>query len=180
MSGNSQTANYGGRQPDNTQNIKQFTTTTSGIVDWVYKKLPNTNVQVITPSNQSKTVMIPKDLLVLGSINNPSDINLKNNIEQLDNNNNFNKLNPVSFKYKNDSQQKKHFGLIAQELETIYPELVSNNTGFKSVNYIELIPIILSQMKCMQQEIDKLKEELNERKKEDLNEIKKEDLNEIK
>ena len=108
--------------------------------------------------------MIPKDLLVLGSINNPSDINLKNNIEKIDNSQ-FEKLNPVSFQYKNDIQQKKHFGLIAQELETIYPELVSNNTGFKSVNYIELIPIILSQMKCMQQEIDKLKEELNELKK---------------
>ena len=177
MSGNSQTANYGGRQPDNTQNIKTFNIYDVGTATWVYKKLSNSNTTVITPSDQNKTVLIPKDLLVLGSINNPSDINLKNNIEQLDNNNNFNKLNPVSFKYKNDSQQKKHFGLIAQELETIYPELVSNNTGFKSVNYIELIPIILSQMKCMQQEIDKLKEELNERKKEDLNEIKQEELN---
>jgi len=156
----SQTANYGGRQPDNTQNIKQFTTTATGLVDWIYKKLLNTNTQVITPADQNKTVMIPKDLLVLGSIINPSDINLKNNIEKIDNSI-FNKLNPISFKYKNDIQQKKHFGLIAQELETIYPELVSNNTGFKSVNYIELIPIILSQMKCMQQEIDKLKEELN-------------------
>ena len=43
--------------------------------------------------------------------------------------------------------------------------MVTNNTGFKSVNYVELIPIILSQMKHMQQEIDKLKEELNEIKK---------------
>jgi len=163
MSGNSQTANYSGRQPDNTQNIKQFTTTDVGIANWIYKKLSNSNTSVITPSNQNKTVLIPKDLLVLGSINNPSDINLKNNIEQIDNNN-FNKLNPVSFEYKNDIQQKKHFGLIAQELEAIYPELVSNNTGFKSVNYIELIPIILSQMKYMQQEIDKLKEELNQNK----------------
>ena len=160
----SQTSNYGGRQPDNTQNIKQFVESPGyGTATWVYKKLPNSNITVITPSNQNKTVLIPKDLLVLGSINNPSDINLKNNIEQIDNNN-FNKLNPVSFEYKNDIQQKKHFGLIAQELETIYPELVSNNTGFKSVNYIELIPIILSQMKCMQQEIDKLKEELNQNK----------------
>ena len=164
MSGNSQTANYGGRQPDNTQNIKTFNIYDVGTATWVYKKLSNSNTSVITPSNQNKTVMIPKDLLVLGSINNPSDINLKNNIEKIDNSQ-FEKLNPVSFQYKNDIQQKKHFGLIAQELETIYPELVTNNTGFKSVNYVELIPIILSQMKHMQQEIDKLKEELNEIKK---------------
>jgi hypothetical protein len=164
----SQTPNYSGRQGDNVQNIKQFVTSDVGVADWIYKKLSNSNTTVITPSNQNKTVMIPKDLLVLGSINNPSDINLKNNIEKIDNSQ-FEKLNPVSFNYKNDIQQKKHYGLIAQELETIYPELVSNNTGFKSVNYIELLPIILSQMKCMQQEIDKLKEELNEIKKVELN-----------
>lgn len=160
----SETPNYSGRQGDNVQNIKQFVTSDVGTATWIYKKLPNSNETVITPSNQSKTVLIPKDLLVLGAINNPSDINLKNNIEKIDNSQ-FEKLNPVLFNYKNDIQKKKHYGLIAQELETIYPELVSNNTGFKSVNYIELIPIILSQMKSMQQEIDKLKEELNEIKK---------------
>jgi hypothetical protein len=43
----------------------------------------------------------------------------------------------------------------------LYPELVSNNElGFKTVNYIEIIPILLSQMKNMQHEIDKLKEEI--------------------
>ena len=106
--------------------------------------------------------MIPKDLLVLGSINNPSDINLKNNIEQIKSDTNILKdLNPVSFTFKDDDQNKKHFGFIAQELENLYPELVSNNElGFKTVNYIEMIPILLSQMKIMQHEIDKLKEEI--------------------
>ena len=161
----SSTPNYSGRQGDNVQNIKQFVESPGyGTATWIYKNVSNYNVSVITPSDQNKTVFIPKDLLVLGSINNPSDINLKNNIEKL-HDNNFEKLNPVTFEYKNDIQQKKHFGLIAQELETIYPELVSNNSGYKCVNYIELIPIILSQMKRMQQEIDKLKEELNEIKK---------------
>ena len=164
-------ANYSGKNPNTNAYIKNFIygppanlwktqsyTTTSGYSE-----------SVISPASINfKSLYIPGDLFVDGNIVNPSDINLKKNIEQIDNNN-FNKLNPVSFKYKNDIQQKKHFGLIAQELEAIYPELVSNNTGFKSVNYIELIPIILFQMKCMQQEIDKLKEELNEIKKEELN-----------
>ena len=62
---------------------------------------------------------------------------------------------------EDDDQNKKHFGLIAQELETIYPELVVNSEiGFKAVNYTELIPIMLAQMKNMQTEIDKLKEEI--------------------
>jgi hypothetical protein len=170
MSGNSQTANYGGRQPDNTQNIKQFITTDYGVASWVYKKLPNSTTQVITPSDQKKTVMIPKDLLVLGSINNPSDKNLKENIENIDSNDLI-KVNPVSFQYKNDKNQKKHYGVIAQELETVYPELVSNDaTGFKTVNYIEFIPLLISQMKCMQtqmrcmqEEIENLKNELDKK-----------------
>jgi hypothetical protein len=56
--------------------------------------------------------MIPKDLLVLGSINNPSDINLKNNIEQIKTDSNILKnLNPVSFTFKDDDQNKKHASL---------------------------------------------------------------------
>jgi hypothetical protein len=158
----STTPNYSGRQGDNVQSIKQFVTSSVGVVDWIYKTLTGTIVKVITPYDQTKTVMIPKDLLVLGSINNPSDINLKNNIEQITTDANILKnLNPVSFTFKDDDQNKKHFGFIAQELEILYPELVNDNEGgFKTVNYIEMIPILLSQMKNMQQEIDKLKDEI--------------------
>ena len=156
----SSTANYSGRQGDNIQGIKQFVTSGSGTVDWIYKQIPISTTKVITPYDQTKTVMIPKDLLVLGSINNPSDINLKDNIEKI-NIDDFNKLNPVSFTFKDDEQHKKHYGFIAQELETVYPELVTNTElGFKFVNYIEMIPILLSQMKNMQMEIDKLKEDI--------------------
>ena len=165
----STTPNYSGRQGDNTQNIKQFVTSAVGIVNWVYKTITGTSTKVITPYDQTKTVMIPKDLLVLGSINNPSDITLKDNIEQI-NIDDFNKLNPVSFTFKDDEQHKKHYGFIAQELETVYPELVTDTElGFKFVNYIELIPILLSQMKNMQVEIDKLKEDILKMKNENGN-----------
>ena len=158
----STTPNYSGRQGDNIQSVKQFVTSSVGIVNWIYKTLSGSTVKVITPYDQTKTVMIPKDLLVLGSINNPSDINLKNSVEQIKTDATIlKKLNPVSFTFKDDEQNKKHFGFIAQELEILYPELVSDNEGgFKTVNYIEMIPILLSQMKNMQEEIDKLKDEI--------------------
>ena len=160
----STTPNYSGRQGDNIQNIKQFVTSTVGVVNWIYKTLTVSTAKVITPQDQTKTVMIPNDLLVLGSINNPSDIILKDNIEQI-NIDDFNKLNPISFTFKDDEKNKKHYGFIAQELETVYPELVTNTElGFKSVNYIEMIPILLSQMKNMQMEIDKLKEDIHKMK----------------
>jgi hypothetical protein len=162
----STTPNYGGRQGDDSQNIKQFVTSIVGVVDWIYKTIAGSTIKVITPYDQTKTVMIPKNLLVLGSINNPSDITLKHNIEQI-NIDDFNKLNPVSFTFKDDDKNKKHYGFIAQELETVYPELVTDSElGFKTVNYIEMIPILLLQMKNMQIEIDKLKDELHKIKNE--------------
>lgn len=157
--------NWSSRMQDNRQMVKTFLPSNpNNIVYWIYKKMIGTTNTVITTQDTTKTVLIPNDLLVLGSINNPSDINLKENIEKLNvNTEDFNKLNPVSFKFKDDDQNKKHFGLIAQELETLYPELVINSEiGFKTVNYIEMIPILLSQMKNMQEEIEKLKEEIKE------------------
>jgi hypothetical protein len=159
---------FSGRQPDYTQNIKQFTASPGyGNAEWIYKNLSSTNTTVITPYDQTKTVLIPKDLTVLGTINNPSDKTLKENIESIDSRDLINNLNPVTFQFKNDIKQKKHYGVIAQELELVYPELVTNtDTGFKTVNYIELIPILLAQMKNMQKEIDVLKKELADVKQE--------------
>jgi hypothetical protein len=58
--------------------------------------------------------------------------------------------------------KKQHYGLLAQNVEEVFPELVEENYfGYKSVNYQELIPIIISKMKNMQSEIDQLKEALN-------------------
>ncbi len=154
--------NWSSRMQENQQQVKTFFSYNVGTVEWIYKKIASSVKPVITPYDQTKTVMIPKDLLVLGSIINPSDINLKDNIEQIDTTE-FKNLNPVSFSFKDDDQNKKHFGFIAQELEMIYPDLVINSeVGFKAVNYIELIPIMLAQMKNMQNEIDALKEEIKE------------------
>jgi hypothetical protein len=167
----SDVANYGGRQPDNYQNIKQFWVSDEYTVPWVYKKLSTTsNTSVITPSNTlnslyiSTSLTVNKNLTVNGTFSNPSDKNLKSNINSLDTNktDNLLKLNPVTYNYNNDSEQKQHFGLVAQEIEEFYPELVSNDffykdNFYKTVNYIELIPIMLSKIKNMQNEIDELK-----------------------
>ena len=76
--------NWSSRMQDNRQMVKTFLpSNTNNIVNWVYKKMIGSITTVITTADQTKTVLIPLDLLVLGSINNPSDINLKDNIEKL-------------------------------------------------------------------------------------------------
>jgi hypothetical protein len=54
--------------------------------------------------------------------------------------------------------QKKHFGLIAQDLQKIYPDLVyQNDSGYLSVNYIGLIPILIQSIKELNTELEALK-----------------------
>lgn len=160
-------SNYG-RQQDNQQNIKQFIAPASGQVTWVYKRELG-GKKVITTSGVIKNVLIQGDLQVLGSIYNPSDENLKNNIQELneDLKDRLLELNPVEFIYNNDSNNKKHYGLIAQDVEKIYPNLVmTNGDNYKSVNYIELIPILLAKMKDMENTIRNMQNEINELKNE--------------
>jgi hypothetical protein len=161
-------SNYGGRVADNQQGVKQFYGEGAPSVNLVYKTAQN--VKVITLSDSSKPflvnndVYISKNLNVDGSIYNPSDERLKENIisisgEQIDH---LFSIQPIEFTYKNDKLKLKHFGVLAQDMEKVFPELVNENENkYKSVNYQELIPLMLSKMKQMQNEIDELKEKIN-------------------
>ena len=163
MSVVSTVANYGGKQSDNNQNIKQFVVGIDNQAIWIYKRLPS-GIIVQTPANNSKPVLINSDLYVNGSIYNPSDKNLKKNIKSIeDKSSSIINLEPVEFNYKDDKRQQKHLGFIAQDVEKIYPELVTNNeNNLKSINYIELIPLLVLQIKKQQKEIDELRENIKQ------------------
>jgi hypothetical protein len=157
-------ANYGGRQPSNTQNIKQFFVSENYNV-WINKKLPS-GLFVITPINKKMPVYIDNNLYVTGSIYNTSDFILKENITSLspDTNNLFDSLIPVEYNFTADIKKKKHYGFIAQEVETLFPNLVNdNNLGYKSINYIELIPILINKIHTIQNEIKKLKDKFEDK-----------------
>ena len=154
------------RQPSAFQNIKLFPDTqTINSALWILKK-DNTD-SYITPAN-NVNVLIKKNLIVNGSIVNPSDLLLKENIISLRHNSydsidTILKLNPVKYNYISDENKKQHYGFIAQDLEKHFPELITeiytdtDERPIKTVNYIELIPIMLSKMQQMQIEINELK-----------------------
>ena len=160
-------ANYGGRQPDNKQNIKQFNNANSNIVLWMYKNI--SRIMYMTPCDQQNNILIPKDLYVLGSINSTSDAVLKDNISLITSSDceRILELKPKKYSFINDNTEKIHYGLIAQDVEETYPLLVTeiehvidNDTTntIKTVNYMELIPLMICKMQKMQYEIDELKE----------------------
>ena len=160
-------ANYGGRVIDNQQGVKQFFVSSVSVADWIYKRL-TTGMLVITPADKKRSIyidndlIVKKDLYVVGSIYNPSDINLKDNIEDIsiEQINNLFNINPIHFSYKSDNTKHKHYGVLAQDIEKIFPELVKTTCDYKTVNYQELIPIMIAKMKAMQSELDELKEQL--------------------
>ncbi|MBD3385661.1 hypothetical protein GF407_12145 [candidate division KSB1 bacterium] len=67
-------------------------------------------------------------------------------------------LESVEYTWKKKQDKTPHYGLIAQDVEKIFPRLVStDDKGFKYVNYIELIPVLLKAVQEQQREIEKLK-----------------------
>ena len=51
-----------------------------------------------------------------------------------------------------------HFGLIAQELQTIYPNLViEGQDGNLAINYVELVPVLIQSIQELKQEINEMK-----------------------
>ena len=96
-------------------------------------------------------------LTVQGDIDSASDINLKKDIEVISNANNIlEQISGVSFNWKESN--KPSVGVIAQEVEKVLPELISENssTGTKSVNYNGLIGVLIEAVKDLSQRVKEL------------------------
>jgi hypothetical protein len=62
-----------------------------------------------------------------------------------------------TYTMKKDENKKQKIGVLAQDIEKVFPELVSESNGIKSVNYQGLIPVLINALKEQQSEIDRLK-----------------------
>ena len=103
-------------------------------------------------------------------INELSDARYKKNITTLTNAlANIEKLRGVSYDWKQNEFPEKNFdakhqiGLIAQELELVYPELVNTDAeGFKSVDYSKLVAVLIEAVKEQQNEINSLQVQVSQ------------------
>lgn len=70
--------------------------------------------------------------------------------------------------------ERRDYGFIAQEIEKIFPELVLTNpeTGYKGVQYVSMVPLLLEEVKTLKKENDRLKKE-NAQMRNDILKIKK-------
>jgi type II secretory pathway pseudopilin PulG len=96
-----------------------------------------------------------------------SDRKLKKNIQSLENQSQqILLLNPVSFNWKaKTSAHARQFGLIAQEVEEVFPDLVfQDQMGRKGVNYSGLIAPLIASIKEQQAIIEKQERQLKDLK----------------
>jgi len=118
----------------------------------------------IGTSAPTSTLHVSGNVLVTGvttslSFSSSSDINLKENVKTIENSLNLiSKLRGVKFDWKDSGQTS--YGVIAQELEEILPELVSN-THPKTVNYNGIIGVLIEAIKQQQIQINNLEKRLN-------------------
>jgi uncharacterized protein YdeI (BOF family) len=89
--------------------------------------------------------------------NSTSDQNLKTNIKPIESSlSKLLKLNGVTFDWKDTN--KPAIGVIAQEVEKIFPELVSQNLDHKTVKYNGLIGVLIEAVKELHTKVENLEE----------------------
>ncbi len=89
--------------------------------------------------------------------------------------NRLNQLKGVTYKYQTakfenrDFPQGQSLGLIAQEVEKVFPELVvEDSEGYKAINYDGLIPVLIEALKEQQSRIEQLEAKLAPSTQEDI------------
>ena len=112
------------------------------------------------------TVLFDGTTTIAGDLSINSDARLKANIISLGSTlAKVLQIDGKSYTMKKDENNKQKIGLLAQDIEKVFPELVSESNGVKSVNYQGLVPVLINALKEQdakmneqQTEIDELKE----------------------
>ena len=126
--------------------------------------LKTTDVVYASAYNTLADSRLNKDMeqILSGSLDKLMQISVyKYNLEQFS----FDNGDGSSLSYFNNESgvlNKTHYGLSGQEIKDIYPSLVTQSQdGYLSVNYNEMIPILIQSIQELKKELDDTKAELN-------------------
>ena len=101
-------------------------------------------------------------LTVAGDVTISSDARLKSNIVALGPTLiSLLQLEAKSYTMKNDTEQKQKIGLLAQEVQKVFPALVSEDeNGMLAVNYQALVPVLINALKEQENNYNELEKSL--------------------
>ena len=97
-----------------------------------------------------------------------SDRRLKNNIQRIPNSlEKLNQINGVTYWYNSDQPtDPRRVGVIAQDVQKVLPEAVSEKDGFLGVRYPDLIPLVINAVKELYEMVNSDKAEIEKLKSE--------------
>lgn len=139
---------------------------------WEMNALPqttNTTARIEFWNNSGATVTTPFVLYgngnatLSGTLTQNSDARLKKDIQPILNAADaIKRMNGYTYNWKDNSRDESlQFGVIAQEVQKIFPSLVrEDDKGILSVNYSGLIPVLIEALKEQQKQIDELRQML--------------------
>jgi len=134
-------------------NGSTFITTTNSSPIYIISPMTTGDLTVNGITTISGNTTVNGNLVVNGTITTLSDLNAKKNIINLkDQDDMLNDLRVVEFEYIN-SNKGKHYGFIAQEVEEIYPDLIVQSNNYKTINYIEFIPLIIAKVNKLEKKV---------------------------
>ena len=73
-------------------------------------------------------------------------------------------LRPVTFTYTDDEERRRQYGLVAEEVANVYPDLITRSPEgeIEGVRYLDLIPMLVNELQGQQQATGHLQRELAE------------------
>ncbi|MBP6431129.1 MAG: tail fiber domain-containing protein [Ferruginibacter sp.] len=112
-----------------------------------------------TTSNELFRIQGNGNAILAGTLTQLSDVRLKKNIQPLQNSlKKLQQLNGYTYNWKDKNNMTLQIGLIAQEVQQQFPQLVVESNNKLSVNYSGMIPVLLEAIKDQQKQIDELKQ----------------------
>ncbi len=125
----------------------------------IYSDITNLRVGIAI-TTPTETLHVAGNILSTGDVNSNSDIKLKTNIKTITNAlEKVLSIRGVEFD-RIDLEGKHQIGVIAQEIEEVFPDLVTENAGIKSVSYGNIAAVLIEAIKDQQEQINSLKEEI--------------------
>jgi hypothetical protein len=120
------------------------------------------NILMGTATDNGERLYVSGAIRATGTITSNSDITLKKNLLKIENAlEKVEQINGYTYEFKADDS-KRHAGVIAQEIQTVLPEIVNKgNDGILGVEYGNISALLIEAIKEQQTQIKELKALLN-------------------
>jgi len=152
-----------GIQGDNAARIEAYNYGTSTGMNLVLNTTSTSGFVGIRRTDPSVSLDVSGSIEYTGTITDVSDERLKENFKSIENAvESISKLQGYSYNMIDDEEQVREYGVKAQEVQKVFPEMVSvvdTKEGYLGVSYIQLIPVLLEAIKELKEENELLRTE---------------------